>query len=58
MLYYFDSTIWFLALALVENQNYDEAKKYLNQVAKWNGNKGKLNKANQAKKILELIKNQ
>ena len=50
-----DATTWFLALSLIENKEYPEARKYLNEVAKWEGNSGKIRKANQAKELLSII---
>lgn len=51
-----DSASWFLALSLIESQNYEEAKIHLDKISQWTGNAGKMKKAAQAAEILELIK--
>jgi len=51
-----DASTWFLALSLIENEQYSEARIYLNDIAKWKGNSGKTRKADQAKELLSIIK--
>lgn len=50
-----DAATWFLGLAYTDNEQFEEAKIHLNEVAQWDNNAGKLKMANQAKELIQAI---
>lgn len=50
-----DAATWYLALAYVANNECEDAKPLLENVATWKGNSGKLKLANNANELLEIV---